>query len=258
MTATAPIRVIDRPTLSDNALRGRVILVTGANRGIGRAVAQYCAAAGAQVVLSGRNVKGLEKVDDEIRAAGGEPASLLPLDLLKATVDDYRAAADAVREAFGRIDGLAHIAGLLGEMSRIEDYPPMTWHNVMHVNVSAPFLLTQAMLPLMSGSPGSSIVFTSSGVGRAGRAHWGAYAVSKFATEGLMQTLADECDGQPRVNALNPGATRTVMRRSAYPAEDPTVLATPADIAPAFAYLLSTDSADIHGQTLDAQPPRKK
>ncbi len=258
MTKDQSIPVINQPSLSDNALRDRVILVTGANRGIGRSVALHCASLGARVVLSGRNIKGLEKVDDQIREAGGAAASLLPLDLLKATIDDYRAAAAALDENFGQLDGLAHVAGLLGEMSSIEHYPAMTWHNVMHVNVSAPFLLTQALLPLMRKTPNSAIVFASSSVGRIGRAHWGAYSVSKFATEGLMQTLADECDGHPRVNALNPGATRTIMRRSAFPAEDPTVLATPDDIAPSFAYLLSDDSAPANGETFDAQKPKKK
>ncbi|MFK8016834.1 MAG: YciK family oxidoreductase [Gammaproteobacteria bacterium] len=256
MTDNALIPVLDQPSFSDDALRDRVILVTGANRGIGRAVAMRCAAAGARVVASGRDIKGLEKLDDQIQAAGGEPVSLLPLDLLKATIDDFRMAAKALEDNLGQLDGIAHVAGLLGEMSTLEHYPAMTWHNVMHVNVSAPFLLTQALLPLIKRSPGSSIVFASSSVGRIGRAHWGAYSVSKFATEGLMQTLADECDGQPRVNALNPGATRTLMRRSAYPAEDPTKLATPEDIAPAFAYLLSTDSAEHNGRTFDAQGPR--
>ncbi len=255
---TDSIDVLDQPDFDPATLKDRVIMVTGANRGIGRAVAHLCASGGAQVILCGRNVKGLEKVDDEIQKAGGAPATLLVLDLLKATIDDYRAAAAAVKETFGRLDGLAHIAGLLGEMSSIEHYPAMMWHNVMHVNLSAPFLLTQAMLPLMTSNEDGSIVFASSSVGRFGRAHWGAYSVSKFGTEGLMQTLADECEGRPRVNAVNPGATRTLMRRAAYPAEDPTVLATPEQVAPAFAYMLSPQSAAMNGRTFDAQAPKAK
>lgn len=253
---TDSIAVLDQPDLDPASLKDRVILVTGANRGIGRALAHLCASGGAQVILCGRDVKGLEKVDDEIQKAGAAPATLLVLDLLKATIDDYRAAAAAIEESFGRLDGLAHIAGLLGEMSSIEHYPAMTWHNVLHVNLSAPFLMTQAMLPLLAHSKDGSIVFASSGVGRFGRAHWGAYSVSKFGTEGLMQTLADECEGRPRVNSVNPGATRTLMRRSAYPAEDPTILATPDEVAPAFAYVLSPQSAPLNGQTFDAQAPR--
>ncbi|MFK7887266.1 MAG: YciK family oxidoreductase [Gammaproteobacteria bacterium] len=253
---THVIDVLDQPDLDPTSLKDRVIMITGANRGIGRALAHLCAGGGAQVILCGRNVKGLEKVDDEIQKAGGAPATLLALDLLKATIDDYRAAAAAVKEAFGRLDGLAHIAGLLGEMSTIEHYPAMTWHNVMHVNLSAPFLLTQACLPLLTESADGSIVFATSSVGRVGRAHWGAYSVSKFGVEGLMQTLAEECEGRPRVNTVNPGATRTLMRRSAYPAEDPTVLATPEMVAPAFGYLLSPQSLPVNGKTFDAQAPK--
>lgn len=250
---TQDIEKLTPPSLADNAFNDKVILVTGANRGIGRSVAMLCARHGAQVLLCGRDVKGLEKVDDQIRGEGGTPATILTLDLLKATIDDYRGAAVAIEENFGRLDGLAHIAGLLGEMSSIEHYPALTWHNVMHVNLSAPFLMTQALLPLLNKTTGSSVVFASSSVGRKGRAHWGAYSVSKFGVEGLVQTLADECNGQPRVNAVNPGATRTLMRRSAYPAEDPTSLATPDDIAPVFVHLLSEAGADYDGRSVNAQ-----
>ena len=253
MNDTPRIDVIDDYQPPPDILANRVILVTGANRGIGRAVALAAARAGAQIILSGRDVAGLEKVDDEIRAAGGPTPGLMPIDLLKATVDDYRKAAKAVNDAFGRLDGLAHIAGLLGERSSIEHYPTMAWHNVMHVNVSAVFLLTQTMLPLLQLSDDGSVVFASSSVGRVGRAHWGAYSVSKFALEGLMQVLADECDGRPRFNTLNPGATRTGMRKAAYPAEDASKLKTPEDIAGAFVYLLSGDSAGINGRAFNCQ-----
>lgn len=253
MTDTSSVQKLEAPSLADDLFKDQVILVTGANRGIGRSVALLCARHGAQVILCGRDVKGLEKIDDLIRADGGAPGTILPIDLLKATIDDYRGAANAVRENFGRLDGLAHIAGLLGDMSSIEHYPAITWHNVMHVNLSAPFLMTQALLPLLRETEGSSVVFASSSVGRKGRAHWGAYSVSKFGVEGLVQTLADECDGQPRVNAVNPGATRTLMRRSAFPAEDPTSLATPDDIAPVFAHLLSRAAGGIDGQSVNCQ-----
>lgn len=250
---TMSFETLEPPAPKDDAFRDKVVLVTGANRGIGRSVAMQCARLGAQVVLCGRDVKGLEKVDDQIRAEGGSPGTIVTLDLLKATIDDYRGLAAAVSQNFGRLDGLAHIAGLLGDMSSIEHYPALTWHNVMHVNLSAPFLMTQALLPLLRQTAGSSVVFASSSVGRTGRAHWGAYSVSKFGVEGLVQTLADECDGQPRVNAVNPGATRTLMRRSAYPAEDPTVLATPDDVAPVFVHLLSDAGVDRDGQSVNAQ-----
>lgn len=257
MNQSTPIGVLDDYQPRAGLLDDRVILVTGANRGIGRAVALHAARAGARLILSGRNVAALEKVDDEIRAAGGAEPSLMPLDLLKATIDDYRAAARAVEEAYGRLDGLAHVAGLLGARSTIEHYPPMEWHNVMHVNASAVFLMTQALLPLLQRAEDGSVVLASSSVGRKGRAHWGAYSVSKFAVEGFMQVLADECDGHPRINSLNPGATRTGMRRAAYPAEDPTKLRTPDDIVGGFLYLLGPDSAGVNGRAFDCQPPRR-
>ena len=250
---TSSFEVLHQPTVSDNAFADKVVLVTGANRGIGRSLAMLIARHGGQVVLCGRDVKGLEKVDDQMRSDSGNAGTILTLDLMKATIDDYRGAAAAVADTFGRLDGLAHIAGVLGEMSSIEHYPAMTWHNVLHVNLSAPFLMTQALLPLLRQTAGSSVVFASSSVGRQGRAHWGAYSVSKFGVEGLVQTLADECEGQPRVNAVNPGATRTLMRRSAYPAEDPTSLATPDDIAPTFAHLLCEDGARYDGRSINAQ-----
>jgi NAD(P)-dependent dehydrogenase (short-subunit alcohol dehydrogenase family) len=253
MNDASNIDVIADYTAREDLLQDRVVLVTGANRGIGRAVALAAAAAGARVVLSGRNVSGLEAVDDEIRAAGGQPPGLLPLDLMRARIDDYRAAAAALDSEFGKLDGLAHIAGILGELSTIEHYPPMTWHNVMHVNVNAPFLLTQALLPLLYKSDDGAAVYASSSVGRRGRAHWGAYSVSKFALEGFAQTLADESEGRLRVNCVNPGATRTAMRRAAFPAEAADTLATPEQVAAAFVYCLGPDSDGVTGRSFNAQ-----
>ncbi len=240
-------------TLPSGYLEGRTILITGATRGIGRALAVEAARLGARVILCGRKVAELEKLHNEIADAGLPVPAAVALDLQKATVEDYGKIADALREESGSLDGLVHMAGLLGELSPIAHYPPLTWHNVMHVNVSAPFLLTRALLPLMEAADDASIVFASSSVGRQGRANWGAYAVSKFAVEGLMQTLADETDGQPRVNCVNPGATRTAMRASAFPAEDPKSLKTPEEIVGPFLFLLGADAAGINGQTFNAQ-----
>lgn len=156
---------------------------------------------------------------------------------------------------FGRLDGILHNASLLGQRTPLESYDPHTFEQVMRVNVNAGFLLTQALLPLIKLSEDASIIFTSSSVGRKGRAYWGAYAISKFATEGMMQTLADEYEnsGHIRVNCINPGATRTQMRAYAYPAEDPQNLATPADIQPLYLYLMGPDSRGVNGQSIDAQ-----
>lgn len=239
-----------------DSLRDRVILVTGAGDGIGRAVAIAAGKAGATVILLGRTVRKLESTYDEILAAGGPTPSIYPLDLEGAVWDDYVEMAERIDKEYGRLDGLLHNAGLLGDRSPIEHYDPITWQRVMLVNVTAPFLMTKALLPVLRESDDASVVFTSSGVGRTGRAYWGAYAVSKFATEGLMETLADEMENVDniRVNAINPGATRTRMRAKAYPGEDPNTLKTPEDLAPSYLWLLGTDSHGQQGISFDAQP----
>lgn len=241
--------------LSENALKDRVILVTGAGDGIGRAVSIAAGKAGATVILLGRTVPKLEAVYDVIVEAGGPTPAIYPMDLEVATWNDYVELADRIDAEYGRLDGLLHNAGLLGDRSPIEHYDPVLWQRVMLVNVSAPFLMTKALLPVLRESDDASIVFTSSGVGRTGRAYWGAYAVSKFATEGLMETLADEMENvdNVRVNAINPGATRTGMRAKAYPGEDPNTLKTPEDIAPAYLWLLGTDSHGKQKISFDAQ-----
>src|SRR5690625_5060278 len=173
-------------------LAGRVIMVTGAGAGIGRAAALAYASHGATVILAGRTTARLEAVYDDIVAAGGPEPAIVPVDLAGATLEDCRHIAERIDSQLGRLDGLLHNAGVLGERKRIEDTSPESWEEVLRVNVSAAFLLTRALLPLLKAAPDASLIFTSSGVGRQGRAWWGAYAVSKFATEGLMQVLADE------------------------------------------------------------------
>lgn len=236
-------------------LTGRVILITGAGDGIGRAAAIAYAQHGATVILLGRTGKKLEAVYDEIVALGYPQPLLHPLDLELATPEEYQQLADAIEEQFGRLDGLLHNASILGKRTPIAAYDPSTWCQVMHVNVTAAFLLTQVLLPLLEKSASASVIFTSSGVGRKSRAFWGAYAVSKFATEGLMQTLADELDGVGpiRVNCINPGATRTRMRAQAFPAEDIKTNPRPEEIMPTYLYLMGADSSSVNGQSLNAQ-----
>jgi NAD(P)-dependent dehydrogenase (short-subunit alcohol dehydrogenase family) len=236
-------------------LHQRTILVTGAGAGIGKAAALSFAAHGATVVMLGRTLEKLEAVYDAIEAAGHPKPAIFAADMLTATTEDYQSLAESVEEEFGQLDGLLHNASILGERKPIAQAGAQQWQDVMQVNVTAQLMLTQAMLPLLEKAASASIVFTSSGVGRKGRAYWGAYGVSKFATEGLMQTLADELENisNIRVNSLNPGATRTAMRATAYPAENPNTLPTPEDIMPAYLYLMGDDSVAINGQALNAQ-----
>lgn len=238
-------------------LAGRVVAVTGASSGIGRAVALACARFGATVILIGRNARKLELVHGEIEAAGGPEPTIAVLDLEKAVASDYDQLASAVSERFGRLDGLLHNAGLLGTLSPIEHYDVPTWCRVMHVNVTAAFALTQVLIPALKQSQDASVLFTSSSVSRHGRAYWGAYAASKFATEGLMQVLASEVENitSIRVNSLNPGRTRTMMRRQAYPAEDINTLPLPETLTGPYIALLGPASRGITGKTFDAQAP---
>jgi NAD(P)-dependent dehydrogenase (short-subunit alcohol dehydrogenase family) len=245
-------------TPAPDLLAEKIVLVTGAGSGIGRAAALAFAAHGATVILSGRVVSKLESVYDEILDAGGAQPSIAPLNLARAEAGDYFTLRDQVQSHFGRLDGLLHNAGILGTRTPLEQYDMTTWAEVMHVNVTAALALTQVLMPALNASGQASVIFTSSGVGRKGRAYWGAYAVSKFATEGLMQVLADETSGagRIRVNCINPGGTRTSMRANAYPAEDPLNLPEPADIMPAYLYLMGPDSRKVTGQSLDAQIKR--
>ena len=236
-------------------LQGRVILVTGAGDGIGRACAISCAAHGASVVLLGRTLSKLEAVYDEIEAAGYPQPAICPLNLETAAEKDYDDLADQLFDTFGKLDGLVHNAALLGPRTMLDNVKNEDWQQLMQVNVNAPFALTKAMMPLLRAAPDASVVFLSSSVGRKGRAYWGPYAVSKFALEGLMQVLADEQDGtsEIRVNSVNPGATRTAMRKAAYPAEEPEKNPEPSEIMPVFLYLLGADSKGVTGQALNAR-----
>lgn len=236
-------------------LRDRIILITGASDGIGKAVARAAAAHGARVILHGRNVRKLEAVYDSIIAANHPRPSILPLDFEKAGPDDYDKLVVALEQEFGRLDGLLHNAGMLGERAPIEHYDVAKWMRTMHVNVNAPFILTRCCLPLLKKSSDPVILFTSSGVVPHPRAFWGAYLASKWASDGLMRMLAEELEKQPamRVNSINPGKVRTNMRLQAYPAEDRSQLADAASIVAPYLFLLGPDSRGVTGQTVDCQ-----
>lgn len=241
-------------TAPENALRDKVILVTGAGDGIGKEAAITFARHGATVILLGRTVAKLEAVYDAIEQSGGPQPAIIPLDMKGATEANYRDMAATIMDQFGRLDGLLHNASLLGVLSPFGQIDLPTWQDIMQVNVTAQFMMTKALLPVLMAAPQPSVVFTSSGVGRTGRAHWGPYAVSKFATEGMAQVLADEYENSNlRVNVINPGATNTAMRSKAYPAEDKSLLKTAADIMPTYLYLMSDASSHVTGESLDAQ-----
>lgn len=236
-------------------LRDRVILVTGAGGGIGQAVALALAKHGATVVLSGRTVRKLEGTYDEILKAGGPQPGIAPLNLEKALAADYDQLAAAVDKTYGRLDGLLHNAAIVGQLSPIDHYDVPTWCRVLHVNLTAGFALTQVCLPLLRKSSDAAVLFTSSSVGRTGRALWGAYSVSKFGVEGLAQVLADETrsTGTIRVNCINPGPARTAMRLQAFPAEDRSKLPEPSVLVASYLYLLGPASRGITGQSFDCQ-----
>ena len=242
-------------TYSDDLLQDRIILITGASDGIGRALAIEVARLGAQVILHGRNTAKLENVYDEIYSVdGAKRPSIAVLDLESANADNYTTLATSIADEFGQLDGLVHNASILGELFSIEQYDAVLWQKVMHVNFTAVFALTQVLLPLLKKSGDASVVFTSSGVGRVGRAFWGPYSASKFATESLSQVLADEHRNSAlRSNCINPGATRTKMRLDAFPGEDRNALKTPADILATYVYLLGSDSTGVTGESYNAQ-----
>lgn len=242
----------------NDLLKQRIIMVTGAGDGIGREAALTYARYGARLVLLGRTESKLRAVEQQIQEECGSHSYLIPCDMLTATPAQCHQIAAALSQAMPRLDGVLHNAGLLGQIAPMTEQSVDIWQQVMQVNVNATFMLTQALLPLLLKSSSPSLVFTSSSVGREGRAGWGAYAVSKFATEGMMQVLAEEYRHRNlRVNCINPGGTRTAMRATAFPDEDPEKLKTPADIMPLYLYLMGDDSRRKTGMSFDAQPRRK-
>lgn len=241
-----------------NLLDNHIILVTGANTGIGQQAALTYACHGARLVLLARQAQTLAALAAQITALTGHRPLCCELDYSTATPEQCRAVAAHISQQVPRLDGVLHNAGMLGEVRPMAEQTPEIWAQVMQVNVNVTFYLTQGLIPLLLKAPAGSLVFTSSSVGRQGRADWGAYAVSKFATEGMMQVLAEEYRAHNlRVNCINPGGTRTRMRASAFPTEDPLRLKTPTDIMPLYLWLMGADSLDKTGMSFDAQPNRK-
>jgi len=237
-------------------LAGRTILVTGAGDGLGRAASLAFARHGATVVLLGRTLAKLERVYDTIEAAGHPQPAIFPMDLASTSERDCQGLAETLERELGSLHGLLHNAADLPLLSRIDDYEAELWERVLKVNLTVPFLLTQACLPLLRQAEDASILFTSDRVGRRGLAYWGAYGVSKFGLEGLMQILAEETrdSTQIRVNSIDPGPARTSLRARVYPGENPDRVPPPESLMGLYLYLMGPDSAGVTGQALEVQP----
>ena len=235
----------------DGELKDKVILVTGANRGFGLAITMDLSKAGATVIMLGRDLGSLEYAYDAVVDAGYNEPILYPLDLEGATPENYQELQDNVLEKFDKLDGLIHNAAILGAQMPIEQYDIKLWYSTLQINLSAPFMLTQFLIPALVKSEDARILFLSSSVGREARAYWGAYSVSKFGIEGLAKTLSEELEKTNiSVNTVDPGKLRTEMRRTAYPAEDSSTVPMPEEKSAAIVYLLSNLSPKMNGEQL--------
>ena len=234
-------------------LQDKVVMITGASRGLGRALALAFSREGANLVITSRNEDALKPVAEEVEGAGAEVLAIAA-DVSKS--EDVEKLLSAAAERFGRIDVLVNNAGLLGPRVPIAEYPEDEWRKVLEANLTGPFLLSKAVIPHMP--EGGSIVNITSGVSIEGRPRWGAYSVSKFGLEGLTQILAAELEeGGIRVNSVDPGSMRTEMRAAAYPDEDPMTLITPEENTDVFLYLASNESRNVTGERFKAQEFQK-
>ena len=237
--------------VQEGELEGKVILVTGANRGFGLAITMDLAKAGATVIMLGRDLGSLEYAYDAVVDAGYKEPILYPLDLEGATPENYQELQDNILDKFKKLDGLIHNAAILGTQMPIDQYDIKLWYSTLQINLSAPFMLTQFLIPTLMKSDDARILFLSSTVGREARAYWGAYSVSKFGIEGFAKTLSEELEKtQITVNTINPGKIRTEMRRTAYPAEDASTVPKPEEKRSVLVYLLSNKGSKINGEQL--------
>ena len=237
--------------VKQNELNSKVILVTGANKGFGLAISMDLAKAGATVIMLGRDLSSLEYAYDAVVDAGYKEPILYPLDLEGASPENYQELQDNILEKFNRLDGLIHNAAILGTQMPIDQYDIKLWYSTLQINLSAPFMLTQFLIPALKKSDDARILFLSSSVGRKARAYWGAYSVSKFGLEGLAMTLSEELEKTKiKVNTINPGKMRTEMRRAAYPAEDASTVPKPGEKSSVIVYLLSKEAEKINGEQL--------
>lgn len=238
-----------------DCLKDKVILITGTGDGIGATAAKTFAKHGATIILLSKTEKKIVAINDEIVDAGYPQPAIIPLNLEEATAKDYAGLAHSIEAEFGHLDGLIHNAAMFEGLSPITQFDNTLWNRIVQVNLHAPFLLSQAMIPLLNKSQSSSMVFTSSGVAHQGRAYWNAYGVTKAAGDNLMGMLADELElNTPiRVNSIDPGRVRTRMRALAFPGEDPMTVPAPEDIMDAYLYLMSDESKEVNGKILSCK-----
>jgi NAD(P)-dependent dehydrogenase (short-subunit alcohol dehydrogenase family) len=231
-------------------LKERIILVTGAGTGIGAAVAKSCARYGATVILLDKVIRNLEQVYDAIESASAIQPAIYPMNLEGAAEKDYQDLATTIEKEFGRLDGLLHNAAMLGALIPIAHFESELWYKILQVNLNGPFLMTRSCLNLLQQSNDASVLFSSDSAGRQGKAYWGAYGISKAASENLMQVLADEMEANTsvRVNSFDPGPVATAFRSLAYPGENPEQLAKPDDVVRPHLYLMGPDSKGITGK----------
>lgn len=229
--------------MSGGVLEGRVVLVTGATGGLGAVAAKASARAGATVVLLGRTIRKLEKLYDEIIVEGGPRPAIYPLDLAGAGEKDYAELAATLERELGGLQGLVHAAAELGYLGPLSDLDGGRWQRLLHVNLTAPFLLTREVLPLMGGTGQGSVIFVGDSAVGQGKAYWGAYGVAKIALEGYARILAAENESRgPRVQFFTPGPMRTAIRHQAYTGENRDTLPGPEIHAESLVRLLGSAS----------------
>jgi len=240
-------------TSTATLLKDTVIIITGAGNGIGAAVAKAYANHGATVILLDKSIPALEQVYDEIVASGAAQPAIYPLDLKGASIEDYDTLANTIQDNFGRLDGLVHCAASLGQLAPVTHQDMQTWLETLHINLTAPYLLTRACLSLLQKQLSASIIFTTDH--HKDSAYWSAYGLSKSGIESLSKQLADELETEAkvRVNCIDPGAVRTELFSRAFPATDPSSLASADDVVPTYLYLMGEDSVNKTGELIKAQ-----
>ncbi len=237
---------LNQYSAAEQLLKDRIILITGASRGIGKAVALECARLGATLLLVAKDLKRLENAYDEIVALRAPQPAILNIDLENAGADDYRTMAQSIEQEYGRLDGLLHNAGRVGGLTPLQQIDLSTWSRLITLHIHAPFLLSRACIPLLKNSLDPTILFT---VDETNKAYWGAYGVGKYGQISLLQILADELDGDQkiRVNGVYPGKVRTDLRTHNYPGINPKEFSAPESVTAPFIYFLGPDSAGVTG-----------